>query len=293
MDKIIIKACLNGGRGREQNPNVPWTPAEVAAEAKRCFDAGASIVHFHARTEQGATCYDPAWYTEADRLIRAQTPLVLNHTTARMPDATIDQVLRYLRETPEPVDMVSLNTGNIVVNSPLVGGTRRTLAIPNSYDDIRQTILTCRERGIVPEPAVLDTGFLTNVATLVQDGLLPTPRYILVEFSGRFGDGFQIMPGTPRSYFYMTACVQDLFPDAFCIAHGIEDSVFTIAGLAITTGAHVRVGFEDRATLVDGSLAKSSADFVAWAVQVARAHGRVPATPQEARQMIGLKSSRR
>ena len=288
MDKIIIKACLNGARGHEQNPNVPWTPTEVAAEAKRCADAGAAIVHFHARTPQGGTSYDPQWYSEADRLIRAQTGLVLNHTTARLPDATIDQVLHYLRATPEPVDMISLNTGNIVFNTPLSHGTRHTIAIPNSYDDIRQTILVCRERGIMPEPAVLDTGFLTNVATLVQDGLLPTPRYLLVEFSGRFGDGFQIMPGTPRSYFYMTACVKDLFPEAIWIAHGIEDSVFTIAGLAIATGAHVRVGFEDRATLVDGSLANSSADFVTWAVEVARAHGREPATPQEARQMIGL-----
>jgi uncharacterized protein (DUF849 family) len=96
------------------------------------------------------------------------------------------------------------------------------------------------------------------------------------------------MPGTPRSYFYLTACVQELFPDAIWAAHGIEDSVFTIAGLAITTGAHVRVGFEDRATLVDGAPAKSSADFVTWAANVARAHGREPATPQEARQMLGV-----
>jgi 3-keto-5-aminohexanoate cleavage enzyme len=288
MDKIIIKACLNGGRGREQNLNVPWTPVEVAAEAKRCADAGAAIVHIHGRTPQGGTSYDPAWYTEADRLIRAQTNLIVNHTTARMPDASIDQVLRYLRDTPEPVDMISLNAGTITFSAPLSRGTRRTVVIPNSYDDLRQTILVCRERGIVPEPAVLDTGFLTNVATLVQDGLLPVPRYLLVEFSGRFGDGFQIMPGTPRSYFYMTACVKELFPNAIWAAHGIEESVFTIASLAIATGAHVRIGFEDRATLVDGSLAKSSADFVAWAVNVARAHGREPATPQEARQMIGL-----
>jgi 3-keto-5-aminohexanoate cleavage enzyme len=288
MDKIIIKACLNGARGREQNANVPWTPAEVAAEAKRCADAGAAIIHIHARTPQGGTSYDPAWYTEADRLIRAQTNLVVNHTTARAPDATIDQVLHYLRDTPEPVDMVSLNTGNIVLNTPFSHGTRRTIAIPNSYDDIRQTIMVCRECGIMPEPAVLDTGFLTNVVTLVQDGLLPSLRYLLVEFAGRFGDGLQLMPGTPRSYFYMTDCVKELFPNAIWVAHGIEESVFPIAGLAIATGAHVRVGFEDRATLVDGSLARSSADFVAWAVNVAYAHGREPATPQEARHLIGL-----
>ncbi len=288
MDKIIIKACLNGARGREQNPHVPWTPAEVAAEAKRCANAGAAIVHIHARTPQGGTSYDPAWYAEADRLIRAQTGLIVNHTTAREPHATIDQVLQYLRDTPEPVDMVSLNTGNIVFNTPLSQGTRRTIAIPNSYDDIRQTIMACRERDIVPEPAVLDTGFLTNVATLVQDGLLPSPRYLLIEFSGRFGDGLQIMPGTSRSYFYLTDCVKELFPNAIWVAHGIEDSVFTIASLAIATGAHVRVGFEDRATLVDGSLARSSADFVTWAVNMARAHGREPARPQDVRHMIGF-----
>ena len=286
MDKIVIKACLNGMRGREQSPHVPWTPAEIAAEAKRCADAGAAIVHIHARTPEGEISYDPEWYTEADRLIREQTDLIVNHTTARMPDATIDQVLRYLRETPEPADMISLNSGNIVFNTPLSEGGRRTIAIPNSYNDIKQTLMVCNERGIVPEPAVLDTGFLSSVVMLVEDGLLPSPRYLLVEFSGRFGQGFQIMPGTPRSYFYMTDCVKEVFPDATWIAHGIEDSVFTIASLAISTGAHIRIGFEDRATLVDGTLAQSNADYVNWSVEVARAHGREPATPQEARQIL-------
>lgn len=286
MDKIVIKACLNGMRGREQSPHVPWTPAEIAAEAKRCADAGAAVVHIHARTPEGEISYDPEWYAEADRLIREQTDLIVNHTTARMPDATIEQVLRYLRETPEPVDMISLNSGNIVFNTPLSEGGRRTIAIPNSYDDIKQTLMVCHERGIVPEPAVLDTGFLSNVAMLVEDGLLPSPRYLLVEFSGRFGQGFQIMPGTPRSYHFMTDCVKEVFPDATWIAHGIEDSVFTIASLAIATGAHIRIGFEDRATLVDKTPAQSNADYVHWAVEVARAHGRQPASPQEARQIL-------
>lgn len=95
MDKIVIKSCLNGMRGREQSPHVPWTPAEIAAEAKRCADAGAAVVHIHARTPEGNISYDPEWYAEADRLIREQTDLIVNHTTARMPDATIDQVLRF------------------------------------------------------------------------------------------------------------------------------------------------------------------------------------------------------
>ena len=84
----------------------------------------------------------------------------------------------------------------------------------------------------------------------------------------------------------MTDCVKEVFPDATWIAHGIEDSVFTIASLAISTGAHIRIGFEDRATLGDGTLAQSNADYVNWSVKVARAHGREPATPQEARQIL-------
>lgn len=288
MDTIIIKACLNGARGREQSAHVPWTPEEVADEALRCAAAGASIVHFHARSDAGGISYDPQWYSEADRLIRARSDLILNHTTARMPDAAIAQVLRYLRETPEAVDMVSLNTGNIVINGALQGGTRSTLAIPNSYEDIRLTILACRERGIVPEPAVLDTGFLSNVVTLVEDGLLRAPNYLLLEFGARFGDGLLIMPGTARSYVYMTDCVRELFPQAIWAAHGSEDSVFHIAALAIAGGDHVRIGFEDRPTLSDGRAATSNAEFVAWAVASARAHGREPATPAQARALLGL-----
>ena len=288
MDSIIIKACLNGARGREQSAHVPWTPQEVADEALRCAAAGAAIVHIHARSDTGGISYDPQWYAKTDGLIRARSDLIINHTTARMPDASIDQVLQYLRETPEPVDMVSLNTGNIIVNGALQNGTRSTLAIPNSYEDIRLTILACHERGIVPEPAVLDTGFLSNVVGLVEDGLLKTPNYLLLEFGGRFGDGLLIMPGTARSYVYMTDCVREVFPQAIWAAHGIEDSVFHIAALAIAGGDHLRIGFEDRATLSDGRPATSNAEFVTWAVAAARAHGREPATPAQARALLGL-----
>src|SRR5262245_20992305 len=108
-DKIVIKACLNGGRGREDNPNVPWTPAEIADEAQRCYEAGASIVHFHARSADGGISQDPAWYAEADRLIRERTPLLTNHTTTRAWGEPIEPVLAHLRAAPP--DMCSLNMG--------------------------------------------------------------------------------------------------------------------------------------------------------------------------------------
>ena len=286
MDKIVIKACLNGIRGREASPGVPFTPKEVAAEAKRCADAGASMVHFHARGANGEISYDPDWYAETDRLIRESTSLVLNHTTVRTADVPIERVLDTLRDTPEPVDMISLNPGYLVLHPKTRSETRETLAIPNDYSDLIALIEVCRERGIVPEPTVLDTGFLSTVALLVHEGWLEPPPYLLLEFSGRFGDGLQVIPGDMRSYTFMTECVGEVFPQATWIAHGIEDSVFEIAELAVNDGAHVRVGFEDRATLADGTRADSNAQFVQWAVDYASECGREPATPEEAREIL-------
>lgn len=285
-DRIIIKACLNGGRRRDQNPNVPYSPEEIAQEAQRCAQAGASVVHFHARTADGGMSNDPAWYAEATRLIREQTDLIINFTVTRMGSTPLETILAYLR-SPSP-DMIALNMGAISYRLKTPEGARRSLTIPNSYEEIAATVAACRELGITPEPAVFDTGFLSNLATLVNDGVLGAPRYLLLEFASGMGEGLQAMPGDARSYFYLTDCVRALFPQAIWAAHGSADSVFLIAGLAITTGAHVRVGFEDRATLSDGSLARSNADFVAWAAEVARAHGRTPASPAEARALIGL-----
>ncbi|MFT4560276.1 MAG: 3-keto-5-aminohexanoate cleavage enzyme [Gammaproteobacteria bacterium] len=285
-DPLIIKACLNGIRSREIASGVPWTPREVADEARRCADAGASMVHFHARTDSGAISYDPAWYSEADRLIREETDLILNHTTVRTSDVPIATVLRTLRDTSDPVDMIALNPGYLVLHLPRAGASRETLVIPNSYADIQAIIEVCTERGIAIEPTALDTGFLSSVVMLVQDGLLESPRYLLLEFGGSFGDGFQIMPGNERSYRFLTESAHEVFPDALYMAHGIENSVFDIARFAIADGAHVRVGFEDRAVLDDGRVASSNAEFVQWAVEQGRALGREPASTKFARSKL-------
>ena len=148
-DKILIKACLNGGRGREESPNVPWTPAEVAAEAQRCYDAGACVVHMHARTPDGANSQDGAWYAEADALIRTRTPLLTNHTTIRALGEPVEVVLRHLREAPP--DMCSLNMGHLISYRGRPGA-RTTNVTPNGYEDIAAIL----EKEIVDVNAVLD-----------------------------------------------------------------------------------------------------------------------------------------
>ena len=117
MDEIIIKAFLNGGRGREDNPKVPWTPEGVAQEAVRCYEAGACIVHFHARSPDGGSRYETDWYPQTDGLIRSSCDLVMNHTTARRADVPVEAITRYLLETPNPVEMVSLNMGHGTISN--------------------------------------------------------------------------------------------------------------------------------------------------------------------------------
>ena len=246
MDTIIIKACLNGNRGREENPNVPFTPEEVAEEALRCYEAGASIVHIHARNDDGSVSYDPQWYSQADALIRARCDLVLNHTTARADGVPVEAVTRYLLETPLPVEMVSLNLGYGVRWVPDGGaGSRRTSISPNSYEDIRTTLDACYQRGTFPEPAVHDTGMLNNAITLMQEGHIKSTKYFLVEPSAQWGDGRQSMAGTPRNYALITDNIKEFYPDATWLVHSSGRQTFVLGAIAVATGAHIRVGFED------------------------------------------------
>jgi 3-keto-5-aminohexanoate cleavage enzyme len=290
MDTIIIKACLNGSRGRGDNPNVPWMPEEVAQEAVRCYEAGASIVHFHARRPDGGISYDPEWYSQTDALVRAQCDLVLNHTTARQYGEPVESVTRYLLETPLPVEMVSLNLGYGVrwVPDGASKGGRRTSISPNSYEDIIATLEACYQRGTFPEPAVHDMGMLNNAITLMREGQIKSSRYFLVEPSAHWGDGRQSMVGSPRNYYLLTDTIREFYPEATWLAHSSGSQTFVIAAIAIATGAHIRVGFEDSPFLPNNSSPASSAQYVEWAVMLARAHGREPATPEQARQILDL-----
>lgn len=289
MDTIIIKACLNGGRGRDANPNVPWTPEEVAQEAIRCYEAGACIVHVHARTPDGGASYDPGWYGETCALIRAQCDLVMNHTTARRSGVPVEAVTRYLLETPHPVEMVSLNLGQGVRWVP--GGDtdpRQTTVSPNSYEDIVATLAACYQRGTFPEPAVHDTGMLNNAITLINEGHIKSSRYFLVEPSAHWGDGRQSMVGSPRNYFMLTDNIREFYPDATWLAHSSGSQTFVIAGIAVATGAHIRVGMEDSPFLPGNPTPRTNAEYVEWAVNLARLQGREPATPPQAREILGL-----
>jgi uncharacterized protein (DUF849 family) len=165
---------------------------------------------------------------------------------------------------------------------------RRTVHYPNDYSDIAALLAICRAHGIGPELGVMDLGFLSNVVALRDDGLLPARPWFLLELdSPAFGGGRQVAPATVANYDFLAGSLREHFPQAAHAAHGVELPGFAVVERALATGAQVRVGFEDAVHLPDGRLAGGNADLVAWAVGAARGVGREPATPAQARALIG------
>lgn len=292
---VLIQAALNGGRSRAACLGVPVTPSEIAAEARRCAAAGASVVHFHAQRNDGSWLADSECYAEAIRQIRAVAPgLLISITSLRpadVPVSVIVELLRSLADDPAThPDLISLNLGHIVAWERHPGGDgRRTVHYPNGYEEIAALLAACRASEIVPELGVMDLGFLSNAVALRDDGLLPLRPWFLLELdTPAYGAGRQVAPATVANYDHLTGILGEQFPGAAWAAHGVELPTYAVVLRALATDAHVRVGFEDVLALPDGRPAESNAEVVAWAVERARELGRHPATIAEAREIVGL-----
>jgi uncharacterized protein (DUF849 family) len=299
---VIIEAALNGGRDRSEHTRVPYTPEEVAAEAARGAQAGATVVHLHARTPDGGWSADPGWYAEAIRRIREAAPDVLISLTSLRPagvpvSSVLDTLHALAADSATRLDLISVNVGHIALWEPVAPSEgqehaprRRTRHFPNDYEDIAAVLSACRATGVIPELGIMDLGFLSQAVALRADGLLPTVPWLLLELdSPAWGSGNQVAPATAANYDVLAAHMRAWFPGSSWAAHGAGIATYEIVLRALADGphAHVRVGFEDTVEGPDGLLAESNAALVAWAVARARERGRRPATPSEAQAIIG------
>lgn len=293
-DAVVIDAALNGNRDRAENPAVPCTAAELAAEARRCFDEGAAVFHVHARDEGGGWTADASRYAAVVTALRTAVPDALVSVTSLRPHgtpaATILGLLHALAAHPETKpDLISVNLGHIAAWEP-VGDEkgRHTVHFPNAYEEIVAVLEACAVAGSRPELGVMDLGFVSNAVALRDDGVLPARPWFLLELdSPRFGSGIQVAPSTVANYDALAGALRHHIPNARWAAHGRGTAGYPVIARALAAGAHVRVGFEDAICFPDGRLAGSNADLVAWAVAAAREIGREPATFAVARAIVG------
>ena len=275
MQKLIITVAVCGsGPTRTQNPHVPYSPAEIATEALRCWRAGAAVVHVHVRDPAtGAPAFDKALFREVVDRVRSESDMLVNLTTSGFNLTGPDVGRQRLMPLDLKPDLCSLDVGSLNL---------RGRVFINPADWVELAAKEMREAGVKPELEVFDTGHIRQAKDLVEQELLQPPPY------------FQLCLGTQWG---VEATLEALLDMKRRLPDNCQWSVLAVgsAQLPLTThgmllGGHVRVGFEDNLYLSKGVKAESNAQFVERTVNLARMLDREVATCSEAREILGLKS---
>lgn len=282
MDKkVIITAALSGaGTTKENNPACPYTHEEFAEEAAKCYKAGAAMVHVHSRLDDGTPTHEVERIRATHDAIKQKTPeLIVNLSSAvgmnKTPEQRITQIVEIKPE------MASLNTNSM----NFAGIDRRSGKIlvdyifDNTFTMLQDFGRAMEENGVRPELEIYDMGGLDNVLLIMRQGFFKEPMNFNFVWGVAGGQRFR-----PESF---AALVHALPPNANFTTCGVGNEEFPAIMQSCLMGGHMRVGLEDNVRMPNGDLAKGSYELVEVAVKVAEAMGRVPATPDEAREIMG------
>ncbi len=281
-DKVVVTAALSGVlANRAQCPHIPYTPAEIGEEAKRAYDAGASVVHIHARTDDGAPTFEPEVFARIKEEIRKRCPVILNWSTGSLDDDTSKQEAYITREECRP-DIAALNMGtmNYSKYSPKRKEFVFDMVFPNTYSKITRLLRAMVEAGVKPELECFDSGHTNGIGPLMDMGLLKEPL--------QFSFIVNVLGGIPPTV-EAVQFQRSLVPaGSQWEVIGISHCQWKMEAASLVLGGNVRVGLEDHFYLPDGTMAKSNGELVEKVVQMARLVGRQPATVDEARRILGL-----
>jgi 3-keto-5-aminohexanoate cleavage enzyme len=270
---VVITCAVSGAETtRDQNPDLPITPEEIAYAARGARDAGAAILHLHVRDEAGQPTQDPEVFRRAIELIRADSDIVIEVTTGGAVGMTLEERLAPLglRGEARP-DMASLDCGSVNFGDDY---------IINSLPMMRVAARGMSEAGVRPTLECFDLSHIDAARVLVEEGLVTPPLH------------FGLVLDVPGAVRYdaetLEFFVRRLPPGSLWTAVGIGKSSDAVISQALELGGFIRTGFEDNVYLERGVLAESNAQLVARAAAMAKAAGREPATPAEARDILGI-----
>ena len=294
-DKVVIVCAVNGGMQTDrEGAKIPCTPDEIADEAKRCYDAGAAVVHVHARDENKRNTTDIRVFSEIITKIREKCPVLIQTTNGsgvqRDPSngelswPSDDERLALLNIEPKP-DLYGAAAGSMDFYHP-EGGYTTEVPYVNSTRFLAETIKTVYERRSAVEFEVVEASALNRLLRLADDGVFDRDRenvWLL------HGGGFGAAPATPRAVLYSIEEGWRLFPNAIWGVVATGRDMFKIDTLGLSLGCTtVRVGFEDNIYLPNGEVAEHNGQQVEAIVDIARIFGREPATVDEARKLFQL-----
>jgi 3-keto-5-aminohexanoate cleavage enzyme len=278
---VVITAALTGVlANRSQCPYIPYTPEEIAEEGRRAVEAGASILHIHARNPDGTPAYDVETYARIHEEVRKRVPdAIINYSTGAI---GISNDMRIHHVTALHPEMAALNMGsmNYAIYSPKAKQFYHDFVFANPFKDIAFFLNKMREAGTVPEMEVFDTGHINNAMPFIDQGLIPKP-YVFSFVMGVLGG----IPATTDNLIHQSRQVP---AGSHWQVIVIGRKQWALAAVALTLGGNFRVGLEDNFYLPEGEMAKGNGELVERAVSLARTLGREPATIAETRALLEL-----
>jgi uncharacterized protein (DUF849 family) len=288
--KVIITCAVTGGGDTvHRNPAVPVTPKQIAESSIEAAKAGAAIAHIHVRDPKtGKASMDVALYRETVQRIRDSGCDVLLNLTAGVganfapglddpraggpgttlvtPETRIEHLLE-LRPELCSLDMGTMNKGE-------------NLVFMNTPKQLRWMVKATQDAGVKPELEVFEAGHILLCKELIEEGLINAPPIFQICLGMQW-----LAPATPQAMIYM----RDLLPaGAPWFTFGKALTAYPMVAQAVLLGGHIRVGFEDTLYLEEGVLAPSNGAIVEKAVKLIRLLAAEPATPAEARSLLGL-----
>lgn len=251
-------------------PGLDLSPEGIAREVVSAHEAGANVVHLHVWDERGQPTTDLAAFRRTLRLIREGCDIVIEGSTGGVNELSPSERSVSLQTD---IEMASLNPGSINYDKGVY---------VNSPDDIAYWAQEMQRRGIKPDTAIFDVAMIANTVALAELGWI-TPPLLFAFVLGQHG----AIPATPRNLLFLSESIPD--DSLWCAAgHGGYD--LQMSALAMNMGGHIRAGFEDNPYYRPGELATGNAQLIERLVRLAREIGREPATPTEARTMLGLRA---
>ncbi len=298
-NKAIITAAITGAiHTPSMSPHLPQTPRQMIDEILAVHGAGGAVAHLHVRNpETGMPNADQDIYREVASEVRKHCDIVICFTTGgRLGELTANRVRVVSHLKPE---LASLNAGSLnfalfhvadKVKDYRYDWERKYLEdtedfiFPNTFKTMREFVSIFNQTGTKPEFEIYDVGMINNLAHLIKARHVQEPVYLQFVM-GILGG----IPATAENLMFLIETARkniDKFEFSVCAAGRAQ---FAMCTLSLLQGGHARVGLEDNLYLEKGVLAKSNAEQVEKIIRIARELGIEPATPTEAREILGLK----
>ena len=279
-DKVVVTCALTGViANKDQCPYIPYTADEIGEEARRAYEAGASVVHIHAREDDGSPTIAVEAFRRIYQAVRSRSPVLINFSTGAIGVSREERIAHIPALKPE-IAALNMGTMNYAKYSPRRKDFVFSMEFLNPIPDIIFFLQTMKDNDVQPECECFDVGHLETVYPLMDMGLL---EYFQVSCILGVVGGIQ---ASARNLTYFSSRVPAGIPWQVI---GVSMEQWMLCATALSLGGNIRIGLEDNFYLEKDVMAAGNGPLVEKAVRMARDIGREPASVEEAKILLKLK----